>query len=207
MSNRIVIVGFGGHAKACLDVAISLGLEVPFMVGTPGCPDEVNGITILSEEEAIVRIEYLDIDKVFVAVGDNSLRKNLATLWDRRGFKLSTLISPLANVSPSATIGSGTIVMPNAFVGPSVLVDRGVILNTASVIEHDSRVGQFSHIGPNACLTGSVAISEDVLIGAGSVIIPKLTVTSGVTIGAGAVVISNIEEPGTYVGSPVRRIL
>ncbi len=206
MSISIAIVGFGGHARACLDVAVSLGLDVPFLVGIPGCPDEVNGIKVIQEEEAIEKIRSFLIPEVFVAVGDNSLREEISRGWDLRGYKLATLISPSATVSSSARIASGTVVMPNSFVGSGVFVDRGVVVNTSSVVEHDSSVGPFSHIGPNACLTGAVEIGANVLLGAGSVVIPKITITRGVTVGAGSVVTSNIEESGTYAGSPVRRI-
>jgi acetyltransferase-like isoleucine patch superfamily enzyme len=44
------------------------------------------------------------------------------------------------------------------------------------------------------------------LIGAGAVILDKLSICNNVIIGAGSVVIRDINDAGTYVGNPIRRI-
>lgn len=49
-------------------------------------------------------------------------------------------------------------------------------------------------------------MGQRVLIGAGAVVLPGVTIADDVTIGAGSVVPDNIVEPGTYVGMPARRI-
>ena len=205
-SDSIVIIGFGGHAKSCLDVVKSLGKEVPFLVGVPDCPSVVGGIRVLQPDEALSELHATGVDQVFVAVGNNSIRRELFEFWTQNGFHIPALISPYAQVSSSATITDGTVVMPNSFVGPSVHVDIGSIVNTSSVVEHDCRVGQFAHVAPNACLSGGVEIGNSVLVGAGSVVLPKVVIVSAVTVGAGSVVIANIQNPGTYVGTPVREV-
>jgi sugar O-acyltransferase (sialic acid O-acetyltransferase NeuD family) len=205
-SDSIVIIGFGGHAKSCLDVAKSLGKRVPFLVGIPDCPREVGGIRVFQPEEALSELRATGVDQVFVAVGENYIRQELFEFWTQNGFHMPALISPYAQVSSSAVITDGTVVMPNSFVGPSAQVDIGSIVNTSSVVEHDCKVGQFAHVAPNACLLGGVEIGERVLVGAGSVVLPKVVITNSVTVGAGSVVITNIENPGTYVGTPVRKV-
>ena len=61
-------------------------------------------------------------------------------------------------------------------------------------------IGSDCHIAPNATICGDVNILDNVLIGAGSVILPGVSVASNVVIGAGAVIKKNIYEPGTYFG-------
>jgi acetyltransferase-like isoleucine patch superfamily enzyme len=45
-----------------------------------------------------------------------------------------------------------------------------------------------------------------VLIGAGAVILPGLTIASDVVVGAGAVVTRSIENAGTFIGTPAREV-
>ena len=49
-------------------------------------------------------------------------------------------------------------------------------------------------------------VSENTWIGAGATVSNNVNICADCMIGAGAVVIKNIEEPGTYVGVPARKI-
>jgi len=44
------------------------------------------------------------------------------------------------------------------------------------------------------------------IIGAGAVVTDKISICDNVIIGAGSVVIRDIEDAGTYVGNPAKRI-
>ena len=67
-------------------------------------------------------------------------------------------------------------------------------------------MGSHNHVSIGAKICGRVTIGNMCLIGAGAVIIDKLSICDNVTIGAGAVVIRDIENAGTYVGNPLRKI-
>ena len=71
---------------------------------------------------------------------------------------------------------------------------------------HDTVIGDFSTIAPNAAIMGRVRIGERCYIGANATIIPEITICPDTIIGAGAVVNKSIKEPGTYVGVPAKRI-
>jgi acetyltransferase-like isoleucine patch superfamily enzyme len=81
-----------------------------------------------------------------------------------------------------------------------------VIVNTSSSIDHHSLVGSFAHVCPGAVLAGGVVVGDRCFVGAGAVISNQVTITSDVTLGAGCVVIESIEDSGTYVGVPARKI-
>ena len=202
----LVIVGCGGHAKACSEVAGSLEREVLFIVGVPGCSSEILGIPVLQEAEALAQLPKLGVDEIFVALGDNSLRRKVTDKWEKLGFKITTLVSPSASLSPSAMIGKGVVLMPHSSAGASTVIGPGVIINTGAIIEHDSRVGEFSHIGPGSILAGGVFVGDEVLVGAGTVAIPRVVIEGGITVGAGSTVVADLLNAGTYVGSPARLI-
>ena len=74
------------------------------------------------------------------------------------------------------------------------------IINTASVIEHECRIGDFTHVSVGAKLCGNVRVGNDSLIGAGSVVIQGVEIGNSVIIGAGSTVIDNVADMTTKVG-------
>ena len=57
-----------------------------------------------------------------------------------------------------------------------------------------------------AVLGGGVRIGSRVLIGSGAVVQPGRSICDGAVIGSGAVVCHDIQQAGTYVGIPARRV-
>ena len=78
------------------------------------------------------------------------------------------------------------------------------IINTNSIVEHDTKLSDFAHISPNATLTGGVNVDEGTHIGAGATIIPNIHIGKWAVIGAGATVISDIPSYSTAVGVPAK---
>ena len=54
--------------------------------------------------------------------------------------------------------------------------------------------------------TGKVTINEHVIIGAGSVILPNVTIEEGVSVGALSLVSTNLKSWGLYFGNPLRKL-
>jgi len=79
-----------------------------------------------------------------------------------------------------------------------------VIINTAAIIEHEVKVGEFSHIGPNAVVCGGCEVGKNVFIGAGAIIKQSISIGDNAIIGAGAVVINDIEKDSIYAGNPAK---
>ncbi|RYG21463.1 MAG: hypothetical protein EON93_25905 [Burkholderiales bacterium] len=67
-------------------------------------------------------------------------------------------------------------------------------------------LGDFPHVAVNAAVGGRSRLGRRVLLGAGAVVINGVSVCDDVLIGAGSTVVADILKPGTYVGSPARRI-
>ena len=104
------------------------------------------------------------------------------------------------------TYGKGNIICASVIIMPDVRMGDFNYISLNSIIGHDSVIGSFVTIFPGVSIAGNVTIHERVLIGAGSIIIENISICKDVIIGAGSVVTRNIEEPGTYVGIPAKRI-
>jgi len=73
------------------------------------------------------------------------------------------------------------------------------------VIEHETIIGSYCHIAPNATICGRCRIGNNVFIGAGSIIKDNISISANTTIGAGSVVVSDIVRPGIYTGAPAKQ--
>ncbi|MCR5289221.1 MAG: acetyltransferase, partial [Treponema sp.] len=69
-----------------------------------------------------------------------------------------------------------------------------------AVIEHECRVGKFSHISVGSKLCGNVKIGNDTMVGAGSVIIQGIEIGDDVIIGAGSTVVVNVKRNSIKYG-------
>lgn len=199
-SSNLLVLGFGGHARSVGDVALASGVKRLLFVDSQARANETfAGFPVRAELPDDLGGDWL----AFPALGNNSLRERQC---DNAPFSLATLIAPDAIVGVEAEIGRGALVARQAHVGPLARIGVGAILNTGSIVEHESSVGDYAHVSVNATVAGRSRIGARVMLGAGAVVIDGVSVCDDVVVGAGAIVVSDITEPGTYVGAPARRV-
>ncbi|BBP86046.1 acetyltransferase [Pseudomonas sp. Pc102] len=200
---KLVILGFGGHARSVADVALCAGYDELLFVDSNVRPEEnfLGHPTQVSTEN----IDWSQWD-VIPAAGDNLRRSQQFRDMEELGVIPVSLVSPHATLGAGSSLSVGCLVGHHAHIGPMTIIGCGCIINTAAVIEHESIVGNFSHISVHATIAGRSRLGEFSMLGAGATIIDGISVTAGVTVGAGGVVNRPISSPGTYVGVPVRKI-
>jgi len=210
MKDEIILIGGGGHCKACIDV---IEAEGKF---------EIKGIVDAKEKlnQRVLDYKIIGCDgdlpqlskkyKYFlISIGQiksAEKRKDKFSCLKNLGAKLPLIISPSAHISKHAEAGEGTIVMHNAFINAGVKIGEGCIINTNAIIEHNSNIGNHCHISLGSIIASDVDIGQGVFVGSNSVIINGLKVADGVVIGAGSVVTGSITETGTYAGNPAKKI-
>ena len=182
----LLLVGAGGHARACIDVVEQEGRFV--VSGLVGLPPEVGsrilGYPVVGTDADLPALRD-ETPNALVVVGQIKSPEPRIRLFGRleeAGFMQPVIISPRAYVSPHAMLGAGTIVMPGAVVNAGAVVGRNCILNSQSLVEHDVTVDDHCHIAPAVVLSGGVRVGRGTFIGSGSV------VRQGIKIGAGCLV-------------------
>jgi len=200
--NRIGIIGAGGHAKVVIDALGSQ--EVPeilvFDQDSGKHATRILGINIVAPLPDWPELP----PQLHVAIGDNTHRKVNAMALREQGCELVSVIHSTSAVSEFTRLGLGCFVAAKAILGPDVAVQDGVIVNHAAVLDHDVKVGAFSHIAPNATLGGEVVIGEQCLVGAGAVILPGVILGDNVIVGAGAVVTRDVQAGMVIKGVPAK---
>ncbi len=209
MKKEVVIIGAGGHAKVIADIIKKNGDIVYGFLD-----DNIEKGTIIANDESLKVIGNLNTRfslsdthnelEFIIAIGDNKIRKEITEKMSNT--KFYTAIHPTAVIGIDVTIGKGTAIMANACINSSTIIGEHCIINTGAIIEHDNILESYTHISPNATLCGTVKVGKCTHIGAGATIRNNISIKDNSIIGIGAVVVKNIEEEGTYVGVPCKKI-
>jgi sugar O-acyltransferase (sialic acid O-acetyltransferase NeuD family) len=207
---EIILVGGGGHCRSCIDVieaenkyTIKGIIDHPELVGNTilsypiiGSDDDLKDLAAQGYH-FLITVGYL---------GKSSLRKDLFDLIKQGGGTFPVIVSPHAGVSKHASIDEGTIIMHHALVNSNVRIGKNNIVNNKSLIEHDVSIGNHNHISTSSVINGSCSLGDHNLVGSGTVLKHGVAIANNVLIGAGSLVLKNISYPGTYVGSPAKRL-
>ncbi len=196
--NRLIIIGASGHGKVVADIAQLNGYDdIVFL-------DDDENIKECAGYPIVGKSTEAPVGDVFIAIGNGKIRKRIMGFYRDR--QQPVLIHPNAVVAKSVIIGKGSVVMAGAVINSGTQIGCGTIINTCSSIDHDCIIGDFVHIAVGTHLCGTIKVGELSWIGAGAIVINNINICSNVIIGAGAVVIDDVEQEGTYVGVPIRKL-
>jgi UDP-perosamine 4-acetyltransferase len=205
--DSIIVIGSGGHAKVCVDMLQSLNYSIDCCITKVDEPDSLGhifSVPIITGDEKLPEKFKQGFRKVFIAVGDNFVRKSIAGYIELIGFEFINIVSDKALVSRKAVLGSGILIMPGAIINADAKIGSHSIINTGAVVEHDCLINEYSHIASNAVLCGKVEIGNSTLIGAGSSLLPNVKIGARAKVGAGSVVTNNVLDDQVVFGNPAR---
>ena len=204
MEKKLLLIGASGHGKVIADIAIRNGCEViGFLDDNPNVK-EVMGYPVLGSVEKAAK--YIDKACMAVSIGNASIRSKIMSQLMDKGAEFPVLVHPNAVLGINVKIGEGTVIMAGAVINPDAKIGQGCIINTCASVDHDCTVGDYSHISVGAHVAGTVEIGTGTWIGSGAVVKNNVTICDECMIGAGAVVVKDIEEKGTYLGVPAKKI-
>ncbi len=190
------IIGNGGHAR---EVQAQMGIELFRFVSDEYWKEGDNKLLPLSK---------FDPNKyaVMVAIANSKERENIVMNLPSNTHYF-TFIHPTAQLmSNDINIGEGSFIGANSIITCNVEIGNHAILNRSNHIGHDCRIGDYFSSMPGSIISGNVNIGDRFYIGTNSSVKEKTNICSDVIIGLGSSVIRNIEEKGTYVGTPVKKI-
>lgn len=202
---KIVLVGFGGHAKSVIDTIeqCSEFQIVGFSDVTSQFQKEYRGYKVICSDDALFDIYKSGIKYAFITIGymgQSSIREKIYNKLKQIGFIIPVIIDKSAIIARDVILEEGTFVGKNVVLNSQVYVNKLAIINTGAIIEHECNIGQNSHIAGGSILCGNVTVCDNVFVGAGSKIIQNITVGSNTIIGAGSVVLHNVKQNSKVYG-------
>ncbi len=199
MSINKFLIGYSGHSYPIIEALYSNGSEI---IGYfEKVENEANpyNLAFLGDENAYL---FSDSDFVFVAIGDNFIRKSIFEKLKNK-VKLFSIIDKNAIVR-SPLNENGIIVNAGALIQPECVIGACVVVNSGAIIEHECQLEDYVHISPGAVLTGNVWVGECTLIGANATVLPGVKIGKNCIIGAGSVVTQDIRDNSIVKGNPAR---
>lgn len=202
MSKSVVIIGASGHGKVIADIVLKSGDKVIGFLD-----DGIEKGKLIVGFEVLGKISdyknYSDCEFV-IAIGDPHIREKITDILNVKWY---IAIHPTAVISSlDVEIGEGTVVMANAVINSCAKIGRHCIINTGAIVEHDNILSDYVHLSPNVALAGMVSVGKSTHIGTGACTKQVVNIASNCIIGAGSVIVRDINESGTYIGVPARKI-
>jgi len=169
MKEKIILIGGGGHCKACIDV---IEQEARFQIAGIIDKSELLGGQVLgyeiigTDDDFPVLIQKYKY--AFITIGQilsSQIRREVFKKLINAGFQIPTIISPRAYVSRHAQVNNGTIIMHDALVNVNAKIGQNCIINSKALIEHDVVVEDYCHISTGAVVNGGVLVKSDTFYG------------------------------------------
>lgn len=209
MSNDIVIIGGGGHAKVLINI-----IKKNNNFSIIGYLDFIDNGKILSvgylgKDEIIEQLIKNGLKNITFGIGkinSSNTRENIIKNFINYNIKFPKIISNSAIINEDVEVGKGVQILDGVIINSGSFLSDFCIVNTHATLEHDCFIGKYTHIAPGVTISGGVKIGDSVLIGTGATIIQGIKICNNAIIGAGSVVVKDITEEGTYVGNPCRKL-
>lgn len=208
---KIIIVGYGGHAKSVLDA-----IEEEGRYEIAGFVDKdmehifpYRGYKVIGTDNDYQELYDSGIRHACMGIGfmgNGELREKLHRILKDIGFDFPVIKDPSAIIARDAKIGEGCFIGKNSIINADAEIGELAIINTGALIEHECKVGGYSHIAVAAVLCGAAEVGLNCMIGANSTVIQGVKITDEVIVGAGSVVVKDIEDSGTWIGNPCRKL-
>lgn len=204
MEDTIYIFGCGGHARSIVN---ALNRRQNTVLVDPNCEsgEQILGYKTMKNDIFFEKQSGKEFAFI-VGIGDNEQRNMIYERVKRAGGIPVNVCAVSAVIGLDVFMEDGIFFAEKSYLGPQTRVGHNSIINTGAIIEHETRIGRHTHIAPGTTVCGRCEIGDHVFLGAGSTVIDKRKIVDHVIIGAGSTVIKDILEPGTYVGSPARKI-
>jgi sugar O-acyltransferase (sialic acid O-acetyltransferase NeuD family) len=186
MENKVIIFGAGGHAVSVLDALLASKVTPAFILDDDPAKKgrQILQTPVRGALQELPPAE-LGLYSIVVAIAVNSARKRVVRGLTDRGVKFAGVRHPSAVISPFAEVHPTAQVLARVIVNAGAAVGAHAVLNTGCIIEHDARVKAFTHIGPGAVLAGAVIIEEGAFVATGAKVCPFVRVGRGSTLGPG----------------------
>jgi sugar O-acyltransferase (sialic acid O-acetyltransferase NeuD family) len=205
----LLIKGASGHGAVVAEAAM-FKWKVAGFVDTAGQRQETSVFgPLLGTPEDVPRLlaSHGGAD-LFVAIGDNYMRKNAVARMKALvpGLHFPPIIHPSATICQDVEIGEGALICAGAVISAGAKVGAFSIVNTRASLDHHSTLGDYASLAPAAATGGSVQIGEGTAIGMGVMIHHGITIGAWTVVGSTSLV--NKDLPGGVVafGQPAQAI-
>jgi sugar O-acyltransferase (sialic acid O-acetyltransferase NeuD family) len=147
--------------------------------------------------------------EVAIALGNTHHLKVIREKISNHNISFPNIIHPSVKFLDINTIllGEGNIFSLNVILSCDIKLGSFNIFNTRATLGHDVKVGNYNIFSPNAQISGMVTIGNQNYFGFNCGVIQCKNIGNLNTVGAGAILLRSIENEGTYIGVPAKKLI
>jgi acetyltransferase EpsM len=171
MTDRLIIIGAGGHAKVLCDAVMStdkyeiMGFcDDNYPIGTKVNGFEIIGKTIMNTSKLPINCHFI------IAIGNIEVRKKLFNYYLLKKIPSALIIHSSAIIGSNVKIGKGTVVLPHAIINSGTDVGQNCLIDSGVIIDHDCKIGNNSHLKIGTLVGNNSIILEEYVSSIGEII-------------------------------------
>lgn len=169
MNRNLLIVGASTYAVIAFEIAADMGCFEKIDFVDDKRKTTPNGIEVVGTTWDIDKLA-VKYSNIIIAIGDPEVRLSfISRIKEETPYRIVSLISPKAYISPSAEIMSGCIVEPMAVVHAGCVIAEGCIISAGAVVNHASMCFEGSHVDCNATVPGYMTVPAKIKVPSGTV--------------------------------------
>ncbi|MDV2470199.1 acetyltransferase [Acinetobacter chinensis] len=171
----LIIVGAGGFGKAVAESAKLLDVwnDIFFVDDRWPEVETVSDFHVLSDIKGLRQLDR-ENRHIIVALGNNTLRKQILAQLSDAGFIITKLIDRKAIVSPSVQIDDGVIIMAGCVISANCRIETGSVLNIGVLLDHDVLIQSYAHLSVGVMVAGGRQVESGSFLEVGTIIGRKL---------------------------------
>lgn len=211
MLKKVIIYGASGHGKVAADCFLKSGTYelVGFIDDGKAKESSFYDLSILGSFNALQML--LDNDsnmELFVAIGDNWTRKLVSDRIKESfpSISFANAIHPSVVLAAGVELGQGNLLAAGSIINSDSRIGDFCIINTRASLDHDNVLGDFVSIAPGAVLGGDVQVGKLSAVSIGATIKHGLRIGKNSVLGAGGVLLRDLPGNQVAYGVPAKVI-
>ncbi len=204
---KLIGIGAGGHSNVIIDILIEN--QEYEILGLIDKKINLNkGIPIIGKDKDLEGIYHKKTKNIFIGLAplDNIKKnKNLYNKLKKIGFNIIDVIHRTATLAKNIHSGEGLKVFAGSIINPGVVLGHNVLINTGSIIEHDSKISNHVQIAPGVVMGGGITVGESSIIGLGSRVNQGITIGKNCIIGSGTIVTRDVPDNTIYYNKQITK--
>lgn len=208
--NKLVIVGTGETAAIAVEMVKAQGhYEIcGFSVEAENMGNDRHmDLPVVPLNEIAEQFPPAEFS-VFIAISFVWLNQPRARIFhqlQRQHYRFANIISPLASVASSATMGSNLMIYDFVSVGSFCTIADNTTLCSHAVISHSTRIGAHNYLAAGSVIGGYCNTGERCFIGLNTTLSDHCKLGDDSIISATGYLQKGSHASGLYSGNPARR--